>query len=149
MTDDKKEYTIIIRDAAVEDAPSVAELLGDLGYPATIELVQEKIRKLGQRKHDRILVAEKSGIVVGVLSLHIMPLLHHKGNLCRISAFIVSSEYRRQYIGQRLLEMAEVYAKANKCFRIEITSNEKRIDAHTFYTACGYAERSKRFCKDI
>lgn len=147
--DDKKEIKIIIRDAESDDAQAIAGLLGDLGYPATSEFVLAKVRTLGQRAYDRILVAEKNGKVVGVLSLHIMLLLHHKDNLCRISALVVSLDYRRQYIGRRLMEMAEAYAKAHKCFRIEITSNEKRADAHAFYVSCGYAEQAKRFCKDI
>ncbi|MBN2619723.1 GNAT family N-acetyltransferase [candidate division WOR-3 bacterium] len=149
MTDKMKELKIIVRDAEKNDAPAIGALLGDLGYPAMSEFVLEKIRKLGQRTYDRILVAEKNGQVAGVLSLHIMPLLHHRDNLCRISALVVAPDHRREYIGQRLMEMAEAYAKARKCFRIEVTSNEKRADAHVFYASCGYQERSKRFCKDI
>ena len=144
-----REITIIVRDAKKEDAQSIAALLDELGYPATCEFALGKIKRLGQRKHDRILVAEKSGQVAGVVSLHIMPLLHRRYNLCRVTAMVVRSDHRRQYIGQRLMEMAEAYARANGCSRIEITSSEKRIDAHTFYGSCGYAERSKRFCKDI
>lgn len=146
---DQMELKIVIRDADAKDAQAVAALLGVLGYPATCDFAREKIRTLGQRKHDRILVAEKAGTVAGVLSLHIMPLLHHKKYLCRISALVVAPDYRRQYIGQRLLEMAEVYAQANNCFRVEITSNEKRANAHAFYASCGYEEKSKRFCKDL
>jgi N-acetylglutamate synthase-like GNAT family acetyltransferase len=149
MKEKNRELKIIIRDAEKGDAQAVAALLGDLGYPATSEFVLAKIRMLGQRARDRILIAEKDGQVAGVLSLHVMPLFHHKDNLCRITALVVSLDHRREYIGQRLMEMAEAYAKAHKCFRIEITSNEKRADAHAFYVSCGYQEQSKRFCKDL
>jgi N-acetylglutamate synthase-like GNAT family acetyltransferase len=144
-----QDIKIVIRDADKKDAAAIAKLLEELGYPSTTEFAREKIRKLGQRKHDRILVAEKDGQVAGVLSLHIMSLLHQKFNMCRVSALVVRSDHRRQYVGQRLMEMAEAYARANSCSRMEITSSEKRVDAHTFYRICGYTERSKRFCKDI
>jgi N-acetylglutamate synthase-like GNAT family acetyltransferase len=146
---DTGELKIVIRDADKGDAQAIVTLLDELGYPATNEFALEKIKQLGRRKHDRILVAEKEGQIAGVLSLHIMPLLHRRFNLCRVTAMVIGLDYRRQYIGQRLMEMAEAYARANKCFRIEITSGEKRIDAHAFYQACGYTERSRRFCKEI
>lgn len=149
MVGETDNLKIIIRDAGKEDAQAIANLLGDLGYPATSEFALSKIRAMAQRKHDRILVAEKKGAIAGVLSLHIMPLLHHKDNVCRISALVVAPDHRRQYIGQRLVEMAEAYARANQCFRVEITSNEKRADAHAFYASCGYTERPTRFCKDL
>lgn len=143
------DIKIIIRDAQQEDAKAIARLLGELGYPNTSEFVTTKIQQLSGRRRDRILVAEKEGGVVGVLSLHILPLLHKAADLCRVSALVVDQGYRRQYIGRRLMEMAEAYAQAQRCLRIEITSNEKRADAHAFYESCGYVESSKRFCKDL
>lgn len=146
---DHNDIKIIIRDARKEDAKEIATLLGELQYPATIEFAVTKIRQLSGRRRDRILIAEKESRIVGVLSLHIMPLLHKQGDLCRVSALIVAEGYRRQYIGRRLMEMAEAYAKANDCFRIEVTSGDHRNDAHQFYDHLGYREVSRRFVKDI
>src|SRR4030042_4391820 len=139
------ELKIVIRNAEKEDAAVISELTNELGYKISPEATRQKISRLSRRANDRIMVAEFENEVVGVLSLHIMPLLHLEKNLCRITAMIVRSTHRRKYIGQRLLEMAEACALANDCGRIEITSGHQREDAHAFYAHLGYAEKSKRF----
>jgi N-acetylglutamate synthase-like GNAT family acetyltransferase len=144
-----KELEIVIRDAEPEDCQAIADLLGELGYAQSFSYTRKKIRALSKRLKDRILVAQKQDTVVGCLSLHIMPLLHRPGNLCRVTALIVTKSDRRMYIGRRLMEIAETYAQANDCSVIEITSGEHRTDAHCFYTQLGYEETSKRFIKSL
>ncbi len=138
---------LVIRDAVESDSDSVAILLKELGYPQTSNFVVKKIRKLSKRVKDRIIVAVKKSQVVGVVSLHILPLLHQKDNLCRVTAIVVSKDHRGAYVGRRLMEVTEAYARANKCFRIEITSGDYRSGAHTFYEKLGYKEVSRRFVK--
>jgi N-acetylglutamate synthase-like GNAT family acetyltransferase len=146
---DPEELTIVIRDAETDDSQAIAGLLKELGYPQDHDHTLKKIRKLSKRTKDRILVAQKYDHVVGCLSLHIMPLLHRAGNLCRVTALIVSEAYRGKYIGRRLMEIAEKYAKANGCSCIEITSGDQRVDAHRFYRQLGYVATSKRFIKSL
>lgn len=138
-----------MRDAEDGDCEAIANLLAALGYPQTPDFAATKIRRLGKRLHDRILVALHGSEIVGLLSLHIMPLLHLSGNLCRVTALVVSEEHRRKCIGQRLLDVAEAYAKTNDCVEVEITSGDQRCDAHTFYQQVGYQEVSRRFTKMI
>ena len=145
----EKVFEIIVRDAEDGDCEAIANLLAALGYPHTPDFAARRVRKLGKRQHDRVLVALHGSEIVGLLSLHIMPLLHLSGNLCRVTALIVSEEHRRKYIGQRLLEVAEAYAKTNDCVKVEITSGDRRCDAHTFYEQVGYQEVSRRFVKMI
>ena len=143
------DIKIIIRDAQQNDAAAVAQLLDELGYPNTPEFALAKIKKLSGRRRDRVLIAEKDSRVVGILSLHIMPLLHKKGDLCRVSALVVRQENRGQYVGCRLMEMAETYARVNNCSCIEITSGDQRLEAHEFYHKIGYIKASKRFVKSL
>jgi len=141
------DLELVIRDAEESDSDSVAILLQELGYRQTSSFVAKKIRKLSKRIKDRIIVAVKKSQVVGVVSLHILPLLHQKGNLCRVTAIAVSKNHRGEHIGRRLMEVTEAYAKSNKCFKVEITSGDYRSDAHTFYQKLGYKEVSRRFVK--
>ena len=146
---DDDEIKIVIRDAQRDDATAIAQLLGELGYPNTSKFVLTKIQKMSGRRRDRILVAEKRACVVGVLSLHIMPLLHKRGDLCRVSSLVVTEKNRGQYIGGRLMEMAETYARANNCVYIEVTSGDQRLRAHEFYYKLGYTRSAKRFVKSL
>jgi N-acetylglutamate synthase-like GNAT family acetyltransferase len=147
-TEKNKEYKIIIRDAEESDCQSIVSLLKELGYSEKYEDVLLKIKKLSKRSNDRILVAIREEEVAAVLSLHIIPLLHRKGNLCRITALVVAQKHRHHYIGQRLMEMAEAYALTRDCERIEVTSGDQRTDAHQFYERLGYSEVSRRFIKE-
>jgi len=144
-----KELEIVIRDAEPDDCQAIADLLEELGYPQNTSYPRKKIRALSKRLKDRILVAQKQDTVVACLSLHIMPLLHKPGNLCRVTALIVAKAERGKYIGRRLMEIAETYAQANDCSLMEITSGEQRTDAHCFYAQLGYKATSKRFIKSL
>lgn len=140
---------IIIRDAEKSDAAVMSNMIKELGYEISLEHLHKEITRFSKKKNDRIMVAELDTEVVGMLSLHIMPLLHREKNLCRITALVVNSTHRRKYIGQRLMEMAEAYGRANDCGYVEITSGIQRDDAHAFYMHLGYEERSKRFIKEL
>ena len=98
---------------------------------------------------DQVFVALIDSQVVGVVSLHILPLFHEEGDLCRITALVVSKSHRRQGIGGKLMEFAEDFARSNGCIRMEVTPGERRADAQAFYGRLGYKEVSRRFMKSI
>lgn len=142
-----RPFDILIRDADDEDCAAIVVLLTELGYPHEPHFVAQKIAKLKNRRRDRIIVATHGSEIVGLASLHIMPLLHLSGNLCRVTSLVVSHAHRKKHVGKRLLQAAEAYAKTNDCVKMEITSGDHRSDAHTFYELVGYKEVSRRFIK--
>ncbi len=141
------EAEVVIRSAQDSDAPAIASLLAELGYPNSLGFVSHKIQQLSQDVKDQILVAATRSEVVGVLSLHVLPLLHEEGNLCRVTALVVTGQCRGKGIGRKLMAHAETVAKANECVRMEITSADDRREAHGFYQRIGYEEVSRRFVK--
>ncbi len=143
------EFTIIIRDAEIDDVPAIAGLLTELGYPEERSSLEARIKKMSKRMNDRVLVAVRESRVVGVLSLHIMPMFHLRGRVCRVTSLAVANDFRKKYIGRRLMDMAEAYARASGCVQIEVTSNARRTDAHIFYDRIGYTEESRIFKKDL
>jgi N-acetylglutamate synthase-like GNAT family acetyltransferase len=142
-----KNIEIIIRDAEKDDCEAIARLLAELGYPNTPQFAAKKINRLSKKINNRILIATVDSMIVGALSLHIVPLLHQAGDLCRVTAIIVSKDYRGKSIGRRLMEIAEAYAQSNGCIKVEITSGDHRNEAHSFYRQIGYKEVSRRFIK--
>jgi N-acetylglutamate synthase-like GNAT family acetyltransferase len=144
-----EEYTIIIRDAETDDVPAITGLLTELGYQQEKSSLEARIMKMSKRMNDRVLVAERESRVVGVLSLHIMTMFHLGGRVCRVTSLVVSKDFRKRYIGRRLMDMAEAYARASGCVQIEVTSNARRADAHLFYDRVGYSEGSRIFKKDL
>ena len=135
------------RDAADSDAGSIANLLGQLGYSASEQLVREKIRLLGTSPMDAVVVVEDEGAIVGVISLHVFELFHQVGRIGRITSLVVSESARGKGVGALLVSKADRFFYALGCVRAEVTSADHRSMAHAFYQSQGYAPDERRFIK--
>ncbi len=140
---------MIIRHATSSDAPTVKNLLIQLGYPQlTVDQTNQKISTYSQENY-ALLVIEVDGEVAGFISLHVFDMFHSAGKIGRISAFCVDEKIRGRGLGKQLLKAAEDFLISNGCNKLEVTSNERRIRTHKFYADCGYIEDSRRFVKYI
>jgi GNAT superfamily N-acetyltransferase len=52
--------------------------------------------------------------------------------------------YRKQGIGKAIMNMAILYAKNKKCYKVILESGIQRIDAHKFYESFGFNSTSKK-----
>ena len=80
-----------------------------------------------------LLVAEEEGQIVGLMNLRMEFQLHHCGTVAEIMELIVSREVRSKGIGAALLKAAREQAIQHHCIQFEVTSNQKRKQAHRFY----------------
>lgn len=69
----------------------------------------------------------------GLLHLRMEFQLHHCGTVAEIMELIVSREVRSKGIGAALLKAAREQAIQHHCIQFEVTSNQKRKQAHRFY----------------
>jgi GNAT superfamily N-acetyltransferase len=98
----------------------------------------------------RVLLAGNGSAVLALATVFRISTLHRPGgDICRITAFVVTAGARGQGIGRRLIEEIERYARDTGCARIEVTSAAPRLEAHAFYTRLGYTDAPKRFLKDL
>jgi ribosomal protein S18 acetylase RimI-like enzyme len=132
--------SVEIRDAREADAPAIARLLGELGYPSTVEDVRERLHRFTDNARDRAVVADRGGTVIGVLSVSIAPRLAEGGHYARITALAVASDARRQGVGRALVSRSEEIACEAGCAVIEVSSGRRpeRDPAHLFYPGLGY-----------
>jgi ribosomal protein S18 acetylase RimI-like enzyme len=75
---------------------------------------------------DAVFIAETSGNLVGVVSLHILELFHEAGRLGRITAFVVDADSRGNGIGTALVAAADKFFRSSGCVRAEVTSGNHR-----------------------
>ena len=61
-----------------------------------------------------------------------------------VMGIAVSSEYRRQGIGRKLLTAAEERARADGASAVRLSSGESRTGAHAFYRSLGYSGTKKQ-----
>ncbi|UNK53503.1 GNAT family N-acetyltransferase [Rahnella aceris] len=140
---------MLIREGTVQDAPVLAQLLGDLDYPNRSEAIAERVAKMAVNPDSRLLVAETEGQAVGFISLHFIPQIALAGEFCRISYLCVSDHARGSGIGQKLLDEAERLAADRGSDRMEVHSHTRRVRAHTFYARAQYEESPKYLLKKL
>ena len=138
-----------IRWAEPSDVSQIAACLAELGYGTPAALVAAKLAELAGSSADAVFVAEEpsSADIVGVISVHVLPLFHAPGRLARITALSVRRAAQGVGVGRALVAAAEAFAWARDCRRIEVTSGDHRVGAHAFYQALGYALDERRFIK--
>ena len=138
---------VIIRLARSSDAQSVTALLLELGCTVEGSQVRERLSRLEGSISDRVFLAEIDGRAVGLLGMHIAPLLH-RDSFGRITALIVTQEHRGHGIGSRLLAAGEEWALSQGCTQIELNSGEQHAPAHAFYESHGYRSDDRRLVKE-
>jgi N-acetylglutamate synthase-like GNAT family acetyltransferase len=139
--------TVDIRDARPDDAAELAELLGQLGYPAEADAVGRRLERLGASDVDRLLVAEAGGRIVGLVGVHVSHSLEYDRDAAKLSALVVDEGRRGTGVGRALVAAAEAEARARDCELLFLTTAERRTGAHTFYRALGFEETGRRFAK--
>jgi GNAT superfamily N-acetyltransferase len=137
---------VTIRDASPADSEAIAGLLGELGYPTTVEAVHSRLERL-QIVGDRVVVADSGDEVVGLAHLQVTPAIELDRPAAKIGALIVAEAHRGEGIGRALVEAVDAEARARGCALLFLTTSERRTDAHEFYKRVGLEETGKRFTK--
>jgi GNAT superfamily N-acetyltransferase len=137
---------VTIRDASPADSEAIAGLLGELGYPTTVEAVHSRLERL-QIVGDRVVVADSGDEVVGLAHLPVTPAIELDRPAAKIGALIVAEAHRGEGIGRALVEAVDAEARARGCALLFLTTSERRTDAHEFYKRVGLEETGKRFTK--
>jgi N-acetylglutamate synthase-like GNAT family acetyltransferase len=140
---------MVVRDATVADAPALAPLLGELGYPAAVDALESRMRRMLSREDQRILVAERDGAVLGLLALHIFPVLAYDRDLAMIMALVVTERARGLGVGRALIERADAVGKSLGASRLMVTTHVRRADAHAFYERLGFEFTGRRYVRAI
>ena len=128
-----------IRKARFADAAAIADLSGQLGYPASVEEMQERLARLLHRpRHSVVLIAASShGQVLGWLHVSATPLLEVPLR-AEVNGLVVAEGQRSAGAGAKLLRAAERWAKGKGCESMSVRSNVVRDRAHAFYLRNGY-----------
>jgi N-acetylglutamate synthase-like GNAT family acetyltransferase len=141
----REEFTQ--RDAQESDAPALAQLLGQFGYPASDADTARRLGELIREPATRVLVAIRGEQIVGVGAVHAMRVLEGDSPLGVIIALVVDSSVRLQGVGASIVEALEADARDRGCFAIVVHSGRKRIESHEFYQRVGYEKTGARLLK--
>lgn len=137
-----------IRSAVASDAPTLSNLLTELGFPSPDNEISERLRAM-RAAGEQVLVAVRDGTVLGLLTIHLTPVLHRPAPVGRLTALVVTKPERNKGIGRALVATAEQMLEAKGCELVEVTSNLRLDEAHSFYKRLGYEATSLRFKKSL
>jgi GNAT superfamily N-acetyltransferase len=127
-----------IRRAKSADALRIAELAGQLGYPATSAQMRERLRGIKPASQHAVLVAETAEHgVIGWVHVSRQPLLEVEIR-AEVNGLVVDERVRGAGAGAQLLAAAEEWARKHDCKGMSVRSNVIRERAHKFYERNGY-----------
>jgi GNAT superfamily N-acetyltransferase len=138
MTKSPVATSIKIRRARPSDAPQLAELTTQLGYPTTPAAVSKMLRKMKAGWQNALFVAESLDHgVIGWTHVSISHLLE-TGTRAEINGLIVADGQRNLGTGVFLLDAAEAWARKQGAQEMSVRSKLERQRAHQFYQRQGY-----------
>jgi ribosomal protein S18 acetylase RimI-like enzyme len=161
--------SLLIREATEDDLPAVLALYAqpamDNGKVLTLPEAKQLLAQFRQYPSYRLWVAceaapdasqdassdasldaDNGGQVVGTYALLVMHNLAHQGTPSAIvEDVVVSAERQSQGIGQQMMAHAQQQARLAGCYKLVLSSNQKRERAHAFYESLGFQRHGFSF----
>jgi GNAT superfamily N-acetyltransferase len=141
---------IEICEATAEDLPSILLLYSqpgmDNGKILPLERAEETFNRIKAYPDYRIYTAVYRGQIVGTFALLIMDNLAHMGAPSGIvEDVVVHEDFRHRGIGRQMMAYAMDICRAKGCYKLVLSSNQKRENAHRFYEKLGFTKHGYSF----
>jgi len=138
---------VTFRSVQLSDAPAVAALMTQLGYPSTPQDSERRLKRMLAHADYAGVVAESDDEVVALVLVHLEHGLEYDAIYGRIMGLVVDDRWRGRGLGKQLMQHVERWCKDRGADRIVLTSANRRLDSHKFYDAIGYERTGIRFAR--
>ena len=135
--------------ATAADLPALHRLytqLADGASKLTLETLQRTFVDVEAHPGTTLYVVRDSDQIVGSFLFYLYPAL---GERCRpasvVEDVVVDNTLRRRGVGRFMMNFALARARELGCYKLALSSNEKRADAHAFYESLGFARHGVSF----
>lgn len=132
-----EQQPVPVRPAAATDAPGIASLFTDEGYPAGASTIDARLARFGAAG-GQVLVAEEASELLGFVAVHVMPRFEHDDTIARVLALVVDGSARGRGVGHALMAAADGVARAAGAAFIEVTAAHHRPEARQLFESLGY-----------
>jgi GNAT superfamily N-acetyltransferase len=138
---------LLLRDARRDEVPRIVSMLADDALGATREQLSDPLPQAyyaaydatASDPHNRLLVAELDGEIIGTLHLIFIRGLSRQGaTRAQIEAVRVANGWRGRGLGRRIILAAIDIARQQGAKMVQLTSDKSRADAHRFYESLGF-----------
>ncbi|MFI9811340.1 GNAT family N-acetyltransferase [Saccharothrix variisporea] len=94
----------------------------------------------------RVFLAEAGAHLVGSIDTIVVPNLTRGAQpFMLVENMVVESAARRRGVGSALLDTAFSWARECGCYKVQLLSNAKREEAHSFYEGHGFAQSARGY----
>jgi GNAT superfamily N-acetyltransferase len=145
-----------IRQATADDLPRILALNAQLDGVDEPRLSLTQARALFEQfqhypsYHLYVGCAPDRGEVCASVAVLVMHNLAHGGAPSAIvEDLVVARDHQKLGIGRQLMAHAMAQARAAGCYKLALSSNRKRKNAHAFYESLGFKPHGLSFVVDI
>jgi ribosomal protein S18 acetylase RimI-like enzyme len=149
--------TLLVREPTDADLPRLIELLAQLSPddpsredPSRMAMYSAAFAAVEADPNYHLLVLEAGDRIRGTLALIVIQNLSHRGSpFAVIENVVVDRDDRGRKYGETLINHAVGLAREHGCYKVSLTSNKHRTDAHRFYERLGFQRTHEAFRLDI
>jgi GNAT superfamily N-acetyltransferase len=146
--------SVIIREANENDLELIIKLYSqpdiDNGEVISLGKAKEIFKKIKKYPFYKVYIAALEDEIVGTFELVIMDNFAHKGTPSGIiEDVVVSEKHQRKGIGKAMMFYAMNVCRDMGCYKVSLSSNLKRENAHEFYESLGFKKHGYSFYIEI
>jgi len=139
-----------IRKAAESDLPGILRLYAqpglDDGRMLALDDASAIFRRMATYPRYQVYIATRGDAIIGTFALLVMDNLAHLGSPSAVVEDVVVDEASRgRGIGGAMMKFAMKVATECGCYKLTLSSNLRRSDAHAFYRSLGFEQHGISF----
>jgi GNAT superfamily N-acetyltransferase len=141
---------IDIRKAVETDLAAILRLYAQPGIDDNqvleLDAASEIFQKMASYPRYHVYVARSGGAIVGTFALLVMDNLAHVGAPSAVVEDVCVDEgWRGKGVGRAMMKFAMSVANECGCYKLTLSSNLRRVDAHAFYRSLGFEQHGISF----
>ena len=141
---------IAVREASEADLPAVLAIYAqpelDAGDVLSLDDARDRFARFARYPDYKLYVAVDGDAIVGTFALLVMDNLLHRGAPSGVVEDVgVAPELHGRGIGKAMMQYAMTLCRDRGCYKLVLSSNAKRSNAHAFYASLGFEQHGVSF----
>ncbi|MBU1237331.1 MAG: GNAT family N-acetyltransferase [Gammaproteobacteria bacterium] len=141
-----------LRPVTEAELPLLTEILAELdgNEPIPVEDIATAWREMRRFPDYTCYLAESGGEIVGTLSMIVFPVLTVPAQSeAIVEAVVIRRSHRGRGLGRAMMRTAIELASAKGAYKLALSSNLRRLDAHRFYEGMGFTRHGVSFSTEV
>lgn len=142
---------VSLRPVRDDELALLATVLAELDdtAPMPLDALRSQLAAVRARPGYDCYFAELDGQIIGSISLNVFPVLAHNLAAEAIAeSVVIRPAFRGKGLGRAMMQAALAHARVLGAYKLALSSNLRRLDAHRFYDGMGFTRHGYSFSID-